>query len=249
MEMGSKEAYTIDVGFIFKTILKRIWIVILVGVLVAALGFVGSKFLIEPTYSSTVKFYVNNISSSSSTGVVSSSQILAAQQLVNTYSQILDSTPTYDEIINDTGYSYTPAQLSNMIESGSSNETEIMYVTVTANDPNEAASIAESITKVLPERISEVIAGAKVVVIEPAKANNSKVFPNVLKYTALGLVIGAFGAAFVLALLAMLDNKIHDEEYITQTYNCPILSKIPSLTEKNHGKNVNDRKSKTAVSN
>jgi hypothetical protein len=35
----------------------------------------------------------------------------------------------------------------------------------------------------------------------------------------------------VLAVVAFMDNTIHDEEYILQTYDYPILAKIPNLLE------------------
>ena len=36
--------------------------------------------------------------------------------------------------------------------------------------------------------------------------------------------------ALIVVILALLDDTIHDEEYVLNTYDYPILAKIPDLT-------------------
>ena len=59
-EKNGKEYYTIDVLHIFRTIWRKIWLIGLCSVLVAAIGFSLAAFVIAPTYSSYIKLYVNN---------------------------------------------------------------------------------------------------------------------------------------------------------------------------------------------
>jgi capsular polysaccharide biosynthesis protein len=116
-----------------------------------------------------------------------------------------------------------------MIKAAPSNETEIMKVTVTTTDPYEAAKIANGIAEVLPVRVSEIIDGTSMEVVDSAIPNLSKVAPSITKYTALGLILGVLLAAAILAILAIMDDTIHDEDYILQNYDCPILAKVPNL--------------------
>ena len=160
---------------------------------------------------------------------ISSSQILAAQSLVNTYTVILNNRTTYEKVIEVSGVSYTPEQLSKMVKAGPANETEIMKVTVTSTDPYEAAKIANCIAEVLPERIKQVIDGASMEVVDTAVPNLQKVAPSITKYTIVGLILGALGAAAVLAVFALMDDTIHDEEYLLRSYDYPILGKVPNL--------------------
>jgi capsular polysaccharide biosynthesis protein len=104
-----------------------------------------------------------------------------------------------------------------------------MRVTVTCTDPYEASKIANTIADVLPERISEIIDGATMEVVDAAVPSLKKVAPSVTKYTALGLLVGVMLAVVVLVVLALLDDTIHDEEYILRTYDYPILGKVPDL--------------------
>ena len=126
-----------------------------------------------------------------------------------------------------------------MITASPSNETEIMKVKVTAKDPYEASDIANTIAEILPERIAEIIDGASMEVVDSAIPVLEKVSPSITQYTAIGLVLGVFLSAAIIVILAMLDDTIHDEDYVIKTYDYPILAKVPDLmsngTKKRYG--------------
>lgn len=237
-ENNAKKYYTIDVLHIAKSVWRRIWLVLLVAIIAGGFGFSVSAFLIKPTYSSTIMLYVNNSSFSlgNTSFSISSSEITAAQSLVKTYGEILDNRTTLERVIDKADVDYTAEKLSDRIKSGSSNNTEIMYVTVTTNDPYESANIANCIAEVLPVRIAEIVDGASMEVVDSAVPNLKKVAPSVTQYTAIGLALGALIAVVILVVAAMLDDRIHDEDYIIETYEYPILAKIPNLTNADTGK-------------
>lgn len=225
------EYYVIDLKHVFKSVWHRAWAIVLSGIILAAAGFSIASFVIPPKYSSSIMLYVNNSSVSIGGEIfsISSSEITAAQSLVKTYTEILDNRTTLERVIDKTGGDYTYRELSQMIEAAPSNETEIMKVTVTTEDPNESAKIANCIAEILPVRISEIIDGATMEVVDSAVPNSNKVSPSVTRYTAIGLFIGVFVSIAILVILALMDDTIHDEEYVLQTYDYPILAKVPDL--------------------
>lgn len=232
------EYYSIDLIHIFKSLWKRAWLIALAGILAAAIGFSIAAFVLTPQYSSSVMMYVNNssINLGNTSFNITQSDITASQSLVKTYGQILDNRTTLELIIEDTGVSYTYRELSNMITSGSANGTEIMIVTVTSADPYEASEIANSIAQVLPRRISEIIDGATMEIVDSAIPILTKVSPSITKYTAIGLLLGVVLSAGALALAAFLDDTIYDEEYVLRTYEYAILAKVPDLLDENEGR-------------
>ena len=177
--------------------------------------------------------YVNN--SSFTVGdlgfSISSSEISAAQSLVKTYTVLLKNRTTLNEIIKNTDVPYTWQELYDMIEAAPVNETEIMEVTVTCENPYEAEMLANEIAKVLPKRVSEIVEGSSMEVVDSAIASNEKVAPNITKYTAIGFILGGLLAIILLVVLALFDNTIHDEEYIINNYSYPVLAKIPDLLD------------------
>lgn len=230
-ENNKTEYYTIDLLHIVKALWQRAWVIALSGILVAAIGFSLAAFVIAPTYSSSVKLYVNNssISLGNASFSISSSELTAAQGLVRTYGDILGSRSTLERVIAKADVDYTWKELAGMIEYAPSNNTEIMRVTVTCEDPYEASTIANTISEVLPVRISEIIDGASMEIVDSAIPDLDKVGPSITTYTAIGLILGVLLSVIVLSIFAILDDTIHDEEYILKTYNYPILGKVPDL--------------------
>ncbi len=228
---GARDYYVIDLAHIAKNVLHRLWVVVICGVLSAAIGFSLAAFAIAPTYSSSIMLYVNN--SSFSVGdlgfSISSSEISAAQSLVKTYTVLLKNRTTLEKVIQETGVQYSWEELYEMIEAAPVNETEIMEVTVTSTDPYEAEKLANGIAKILPDRVSEIVEGSSMEVVDSAIAVNKKIAPSVTKFTAVGFLLGVFASVALLVVLALMDNTIHDEDYILDNYGYPILAKIPDL--------------------
>ena len=232
-ENNAKKYYTIDLLHIVRTLWRKIWVICLAVAIAGGIGFGLSAFIIKPTYSSTILLYVNNSSFSlgNTSFSISSSEITAAQSLVKTYGEILNNRTTLERVKDEADVDYSYEQLSKMIVSGSANDTEIMYVTVTATDPNEANAIANCIAEVLPVRIAEIIDGASMEVVDWSVPNDKKVAPSITQYTAIGMILGALLSTIVIVIIAMLDDRIHDEDYIIETYDYPILARIPNLVD------------------
>lgn len=232
-EVNSNDYYVIDLAHIVKVVWRNVWVVIVLSILVAAIGFSVASFAITPTYSSSIMLYVNNSSFSvGDVGVsISSSQLVAAQNLAKTYTVLLKNRTTLERIIDETGVDYTWEAVYGMIESTLVNETEVIRVTVTCENPYEAEVIANGIARVLPQRVAEIVAGASMEVVDSAIVNTSKVAPSITLYTAVGFLLGMLLAIGILTVSALMDNTIHDEEYVINTYGLPILAKVPNLMD------------------
>ena len=234
-EKIAKDYYVIDLAHIVKVVWQRVWMIALVSLLTTAIGFSLAAFVIPPSYSSSIMLYVNN--SSFSVGdlgfSISSSELTAAQSLAKTYTVLLKNRTTLERLIHEidpTGrMGYDWEDIYDMIESGPVDETEVMQVTVTCGDAADAQRIAAGISKVLPQRVSEVVEGATMEVVDSAVIEPEKVAPSVAAYTALGFVLGLLLSVLVVVIIALMDNTVHDEEYVIRAYDYPILAKVPSL--------------------
>ena len=230
-KINTKEYYVIDLAHIVKTIWQKAWLVVIISVLSAAIGFSYARFGVTPTYSSTIMLYVNN--SSFDVGdigfSISSSEITAAQSLVKTYSVLLKNRTTLQRVVEHTGTSYTWNDLYYMIEASPVDDTEVMGVSVICDDPKESELIANGIAEVLPKRVSEIVEGSSMEVVDYAIASTSPIAPNLKHYTFIGFVIGMLLSVAFLVVVAVRDNTIHSDEYITEMYDYPILAKVPDL--------------------
>ena len=229
-KQNEKDYASVDLLQIIKSLWKKAWVIAIAMILVGVIGFSVAAFVITPTYSSSVMLYVNNGMSVGDIFQLSSSQITGARSLVDTYIVMLQNRTTLNKVIEKADVDYDFEDLEDMIKAESVNGTEIIRITVTSTDPYEAAEIANAIAIVLPARISEIIKGSSMEVVDSAAVNLKKVAPSITGYTVVGMLVGAIISVLVLIVIDMRDDTIRSEEYILQNYDYPILAKIPDLT-------------------
>ena len=228
--------YELDLVHILKTLWRKMWLIAICAILAAAIGFSYAAFFITPTYSSAAMLYVNSksISLGGVVGSVSVSELTAAQNLVKTYITILKTRTTLEMVAEKVAQTnptrdYTWSQLMGMITAGSVNDTEVFRVTVTAEDPNDAAKIVNAIAEILPERVAEIIQGSSMKVVDGGMVNTTKVAPNVRSYTLMGFFIGGLLACAAIVIYALFDDTIRGEDYLNRRYDYPILARVPDL--------------------
>lgn len=226
----------IDLLALFKTLLKHAFAIILTAAIFGFAAFGFTKFLISPTYEATVSFYVNNSSFAigATSFSISSSELSASNSLVDTYIFILNSRTTLEEIIADTGVDYKYDELAEMITSQPVNGTAGFNITVTSTKPMETELIANSIAKILPERIVEIVDGSSVRIVDYAIIPSHRAGPSYTKNTAIGLLAGGFLACAIVVVSSIVEDKknavIQNADELKSLFsNIPVIGIIPDL--------------------
>ncbi len=241
-EKRGQMVYTIDLIHVLKSVWRWMWAILLAGILAAGGAFGYSNFVAEPQYSAQVRMMVQNGTKTESADgkteydwAFTAAELAAAQSLVKTYMHIMKGHVTMSQVVGrvnevyQTDLGYTPEDLAKRVTMKAVADTELLEITVTVEDPNKAAAIANCIAEVLPQRV-EVDLGLKPLrLVDEARINTEPVSPNKTKNTVLGFAVGAMLAALVVAAFAIADGSVHDEDFALKTYNYPILAKIPPL--------------------
>ncbi len=238
----------IDLFKLLKALWRKAWIIVLCAILGGAASFAFAYKTLKTDYVSSALLYVNSNSLSVGSAKVSitSGDIRTTNSLMETYSIILTSRNTLEEIIAETGLPYTYEQLSGMISSEPVADTAIFKITVTANDPDLSAHIANSILEVLPEKISTVVEGSSVQIVDYAVPGTPKVNRSLMKTAVMGALIGVVLSGSVVVLMYLLDTKIRGEDFLLDTYkDIPILAMVPDLTQNSKGGYYGYKKSYT----
>ncbi len=233
---ASRDYYVVDLKHIFKALWKKAWLIALVSFLAAGIGLSIAAFLIAPRYASQIMLYVNNNAFSLGSSSVDLSSLTASRDLVETYIVVLDNRTTLEMVIDEENLPYTYEELSEMIHAEAVGDTEIMRVTVTTEDPYEAARIANCIAAILPDRIAEIIEGSSMKVVDDAVPELKKVSPSISKYTIIGFLLGMVAIVGILSVTAVMDDTIHSEDYIVETYSYPLLAVVPDLLDSHSSK-------------
>ena len=229
MEHRNEEYIEIDLSRIIQSLWRRAWAIVLAALLCGGAGFSLARFVLPPEYQANALLYVNNSSFSVGSTSISLSDLSASQTLVDTYIAILKTRLTLDEVIRQAELDYTYTQLSGMIEARAVNGTEIFRVTVTSEDPVEAEQIANTIVNVLPDKIAQILDGSSVRTVDLAVVPERRSGPSITRFTLMGLLCGLFVSCGIIVLLELLDEQIHGESYLLQTYKLPVLAAVPDM--------------------
>lgn len=118
-----------DLGQLFRFYMRRFWIIILVALVGAAAGWVYSGFIVKPEYKST------------STVILDQSKQKTDATLINNYMALLKSRKVLEPIMQKNSLSIDYSTLMQDITIVNEKSTEIITISVVANDPGVAQTI------------------------------------------------------------------------------------------------------------
>lgn len=226
----------IDLLQLFRALWRNALVLILVALILGGAAFAGTYMFISPKYEATAKLYVNNstVSIGSASVSISSGELTAAQTLVKTYIEILKSRTTLNEVIDESGVAYTVEELTKMINASEIAGTGIFGVTVESESPTEAELIANTVAKVLPDRIADIVEGSSVRIVDYAIVPAHRASPSYTKNTAIGALAGFVLVAGIICLREILNAQedviISSSDDLTELYpDIPVLAVIPDM--------------------
>lgn len=234
---------TISLEEIFRTIRRRLGLIITISILSLALSAFITFVVITPTYQATTQILVNNEQEESNTNQLQSNQI--DLQLINTYSAILRSPVILNDVIEDLGLDTKASGLINKLTIGNEQNSKVMVLTVTDTDPKLAVDIANGITETFVNKIEDLMSIDNVNVLMTADITDSlsPVSPNVNINLAIGLVLGAILGIGLAFLLDFLDKTFRSEKEVEELLELPVIGMISEMDMKKERKNTrNTRK-------
>ena len=220
-----------DLLSIFRTHLKHIKLIIIGSVLMFILGYLFAATLIPKKYTSSVQLYVENRANNSDS--LSSSDISVAQQLVDTCSIIFTSDSVIDKLSSDSNISYSSSALKSMISVGAVNNTEIMKITITCSNPDDAKYIATKMRDVCISEYERIISTGTITAVDTPKKNTTPSSPTPIKYGLLGFLIGLFITCLMIILKELFDTRVKPDDNLSEMYNIPVFAEIMDFENKN----------------
>ncbi len=248
METGRIESIEINIRKLVFACLDKWWLIVLCAVLASTISGVVTAKMIQPKYRSTVTMYVNNATDYEKVNYISSANLSAAEQLVNTYIGII-STDTVLEKVGQQAGGLSAGQVRGCLSAQQVGETVLFKIGISHTDPATALRIARAVEDVMPDQLSAIVEGSSTKVVDRAKLATAPYSPNIKRNIVLGGAVGSIAAVLIIILLYVLDVRIKDEEDLNLLSKYPVLGQIPEFTgeeEKNEEKNKADTKKESA---
>lgn len=214
----------IDLVELLGVILHNLWIIIVSGVIVAAVALLVSYFIITPKYESVTKIYVI---SKTNADTMTYSDLQAGSTLTKDYKELVKSRPVLEEVLAETGIDVELKDLEAQITVEVPQDTRIVSITVEDKDPYEARIIADSVRIAASKHIQEVMDTEAVNVVEEASLPIEKSSPSILKNTAIGYAVGLFLAIAIVIINYIMDDTIKTPDDVEKFLGVSVLGSIP----------------------
>lgn len=220
----------INLKELFRYILSKFYVVLLVLVAVFSIGVLYSVYLKTPMYKSSTKVVLTSEKDSNST--ITTNDVTLSNNLVKTYSEIAKSRNVLEKVATNLKLEGGADVLSSKVSVASAANTQLITVTVSDSDAERAQKIANEIAKVFKSEIINIYKIDNVQIVDKAdlagSAYNINVANSALKYFAAGLALGIG----VVLVMFYLDNTIKNSQVVEDKVGLVVLGVVPEMGKK-----------------
>ena len=223
--MNNQEANTIEIDALslLRTIWRKKFLILLTAILTTGLAFAYSAFLVTPQYDSTTSLYVVNQSSDNGAGITNQ-DLQAGSFLVKDYKEIILSQDVLKNVTTTLGIT---DDIKEKITVNIPVDTRILSITVRDSDPNQAATIANTLRDEAAKKIIEVTKVSDVTTLEAALPAEKPSTPQTKRNLVLGFIVGAFLATALVLVLEVLDDRVKRPQDIEDGLGMTLLGVVP----------------------
>ncbi len=221
----------LDLKELLSLFWSKIFQIILITLITAGVGTIYTYGFVTPKYSSSTRLVLTGSESTagSETNSITTTDVTLNSKLVSTYSELIKSNKILRQVISNLNIDISEAQLKKNVAVKCVEETEVIQITVTNENPTYAAKIANEIAKLFSNMISDIYNINNIYIVDEAEVANSPSnihhSKDIAIFTALGLAI-----SIMYVLIAnMLDTTIKTPEDIEKGVGLPVLVTIPLI--------------------
>ncbi len=207
---------------------KVIYIVFAMAIAFCLSSIYVNKFRV-PEYTSATTILLNQANSNSA---ISANDISINKSLVSTYSEIIKSKRVLRQTIEELNLDYSYGTLYSKIAVGAVTDTSIIRISVTDEDGELAAAIANNIAGVFTKEIVDIFKIENISIIDTAEVSDVPSSASITKIVGIATIAGAFVAVAAIFLIFYFDTTIKNEEDIEKATGLPVIGLVPISREK-----------------
>ena len=226
-----EEDDTIDLLPLFRALLKKWRLILLVACLFAIFAFLGAKLLITPTYQSYFSVYVNNSSAGEDHTTINSSDVTANKSIASTYTKIIVSRSVLKEACRRADLSYSYKELRKIVEADVEDDTEIITVTVTTTDPQTAKDLADAVYDTSSDVVSSVVDGSSMRAYDLPEFPEEIYSPRYIRTAIIAFALGVILSCAAVILYTLLDTRIKSQESLEGRFGLVVLGSVPNFQD------------------
>ncbi len=219
----------LDLKELFELFISKIFQVLIIVIVFIGIGVVYTIGFVEPRYSAKTTLVLASANGGETGNAITTTDVNLNSKLVSTYSEIVKSDAVVGSVIQNLNLSIKDNELKKMVSVSAVEDADIIKITVTNENADEAAKIANEIAKVFSEKVKELYKINNINILDqaipdysPSNINHTK---DVIIFAFIGIVLAI---AYVL-ISNMLDTTIKSTEDIEKGFGIPVLVSIPLI--------------------
>lgn len=213
----------IDLLEVFQVLKSKLLILVLSLALGVGLAAGGTKLLITPQYSATSTIYILT----KTTSVTSLADIQMGAALTADFKNLATTRTVIEEVIDQLSLDTTYEELLSSITVENPTDTHFLKTTVENPDPKLAKEISNTMSKVIANKVAEIMTTDKPTTVEKAIVAKTPSSPSLMKNSAIGGLLFLFLAIAIILLKHFMDDTIKNSEDVEKYLGCNTLAAIP----------------------
>ena len=207
--------------------------IILIVLIFMVIGIIYTVGFTTPMYSSSSTLVLvgtesTNGTENQTTESITTADITINSKLVATYSELVKSKNILGQVIANLGIQIDEEELRKNIEVTAVEDTELIEITVSNENPTYSAKIVNEIANVFKEKIAgEIYKINNVYIVDQGEVASTPSNINHTKDVAIFIFIGIVVAVMYVLIANMLDTTVKTQEDIEKSIKIPVLASIP----------------------
>lgn len=221
-----REMEEIDLLELLRAVLKYIRLIIVLCIVFGAGGFLGTKFLITPTYTASTSIYLTPQISES--GSLDYSSQMANSKLVTNVVNLMTQNNVMSEVAKDVGME-NASSVKKCISVTNETNTEIVKVTATTTNPKLSKDIANGTVNTFIKTMQKNLNVRNIEIVDKAKLSYVPSGPSIKKNTMMATLVGGVIGVGYAVLKFLLDNRLRTKEEAEKYLGIPVFAEFPEV--------------------
>lgn len=221
-----REMEEIDLLELLRAVLKYIRLIIVLCIVFGAGGFLGTKFLIAPTYTASTSIYLTP--QINDTGSLDYNSQMANSKLVNNVVNLMTQNNIMSEVAKDVGLE-NASSVKKCITVSNQADTEIVTITATTEDPKLSKDIANGTVNTFIKTMQKNLNVRNIEIVDKAKLSYVPSGPSIKKNTMMAALVGGVIGVGYAVLKFLLDNRLRNKEEAEKYLGIPVFAEFPEV--------------------
>ncbi len=221
----------IDLKELLRYTYRKKFIIIATTLVIVLISMIYFGFIQKPNYVSSTTLILTGFSNNSEKDTtINNNDLTINSKLVTTYQEITKTRKVLNQVIDNLKLDYSASELADHISVTGVTNTEIIKISVSDEDPELAADIANEIAVIFSAEVKEIYNLSNISILDKAEVATTPSNISFIKATIIAFIVGFFLSVGIVFIIFYFDNTVKSVEQLEEKFDVPILGTVPTYS-------------------